>query len=102
MFYSDAILSLDPTYQFVSSGNDYNSIEWYDSREKPSKEILDEQLKKLKVICEKDKYKDSRKHEYPEWNVLADAIYHQQKGDSSKMDQYIKMCDEVKQKYPKG
>lgn len=102
ILYSDAIFSLDPTYQFVSVGNDYDTIDWYDSREKPSKEILDKEIKKLEDISKAHKYKNSRKPEYPSWEVLADAIYHQQKGDSSKMEEYIKMCDEVKQKYPKG
>jgi hypothetical protein len=100
--YADALLFLDSTYQFVSAGNEYDNIEWYDKREKPSKELLEQKYQELLTSNDLNKYKTERKNEYPAWEVLADAIYHQQKGDSSKMDQYIKMCDEVKQKYPKG
>lgn len=36
--YADALLFLDNTYQFVTTGTEYESIEWYDEREKPPKE----------------------------------------------------------------
>ena len=100
--YVDALLFLDNTYQFVSSGTEYDNIEWYDKRQKPSKELLEQKYQELLNSTNLNKYKTERKNEYPSWEVLADAIYHQQKGDNSKMEEYIKMCDEVKQKYPKG
>lgn len=100
--YADALLFLDNTYQFVSAGNEYENIEWYDEREKPSKELLEHKYKELLAVNILNKYKDQRKNLYPSWEVLADAIYHQQKGDNSKMEEYIRLCDEVKQKYPKS
>jgi hypothetical protein len=100
--YADALLFLDNTYQFVSTGNEYESIEWYDEREKPSKEVLEHKYQELLHNNDLNSYKKQRKSEYPSWEVLADAIYHQQKGDVSKMQEYIRLCDEVKQKYPKS
>ena len=100
--YADALLFLDNTYQFVSAGSEYENIEWYDKREKPSKELLEQKYQELLNNIDLNTYKKDRHQQYPSWEVLADAIYHQQKGDSSKMEEYIKMCDEVKQKYPKG
>lgn len=42
-----------------------------------------------------------RKVEYPPLEDLADAIYWQSKGDSSKMTEYLAKCEAVKLKYPK-
>ena len=41
-----------------------------------------------------------RKEEYPPLSELGDALYWKENGDTSKYDQYIKKCDEVKKKYP--
>jgi len=100
--YADALLFLDNTYQFVAAGTEYENIEWYDEREKPTKELLEQKYKELQHNNDLNRYKKERQSQYPVWEVLADAIYHQQKGDNSKMEEYIKMCDEVKQKYPKS
>jgi hypothetical protein len=32
---------------------------------------------------------------------LADALYHQSKGDETKLTAYLAKCEAVKQKYPK-
>ncbi len=100
--YADALLFVDKTYQFVAAGIEYENIEWYDEREKPSKEFLEQKYKELLQKVDLNKYKEQRSLLYPSWEVLADAIYHQQKGDNSKMEEYIRLCDEVKQKYPKS
>lgn len=46
-------------------------------------------------------YKDLRQLEYPPLTELADALYHQQNGDDTKMTAYLAKCEAVKQKYPK-
>lgn len=102
VIYSDALLFLDKTYNFITNGNEYENIQWYDEREQPTKEQLEQAYIELLKHTRKNRYKEQRKELYPSWEILADAIYHQQKGDNSKMDQYIKMCDDIKQKYPKG
>lgn len=100
--YADALYFLDPTYQFVSSGSDYDNIDWYDEREKPSKETLEAAYQQFLKHKKSQEYASKRFDLYPSWRVLADAIYHQQKGDSSKMEEYIRLCDNVKQMHPKG
>jgi hypothetical protein len=46
-------------------------------------------------------YKEQRQFEYPPLTDLADALYHQSKGDETKMTAYLAKCEAVKQKYPK-
>jgi hypothetical protein len=46
-------------------------------------------------------YKYKRKKEYPPLTDLADALYHQSKGDETKLTAYLAKCEAVKQKYPK-
>jgi hypothetical protein len=48
-----------------------------------------------------DLYKYKRQPEYPSLTDLADALYHQSKGDETKMTAYLAKCEAVKQKYPK-
>jgi hypothetical protein len=42
-----------------------------------------------------------RHPEYPPLTDLADALYHQSKGDETKLTAYLAKCEAVKQKYPK-
>ena len=46
-------------------------------------------------------YTIERKFNYPQLADFADAYYWAQKGDNTKMNEYIAKCDEIKQKYPK-
>jgi hypothetical protein len=46
-------------------------------------------------------YKYKRQPEYPPLTDLADALYHQSKGDETKLTAYLAKCEAVKQKYPK-
>jgi hypothetical protein len=46
-------------------------------------------------------YKYKREFEYPSLTDLADALYHQSKGDETKLTAYLAKCEAVKQKYPK-
>ena len=46
-------------------------------------------------------YKDDRQVEYPPIGDFADAYYWAQKGDDSKMAEYIVACDKVKSDHPK-
>jgi len=48
-----------------------------------------------------DAYKNKRAPEYPPLTDLADALYHQSKGDETKLTAYLAKCEAVKQKYPK-
>jgi hypothetical protein len=46
-------------------------------------------------------YISKRQAEYPPLTDLADALYHQSKGDETKLTAYLAKCEAVKQKYPK-
>ncbi len=46
-------------------------------------------------------YQRDRKPEYPSLADFADAYYWAQKGDNTKMTEYVAKCDDIKQKYPK-
>ena len=46
-------------------------------------------------------YIAKRQVEYPPLTDLADALYHQSKGDETKLTAYLAKCEAVKQKYPK-
>jgi hypothetical protein len=43
-----------------------------------------------------------RREEYPGLAEFADAFYWQQRGDSKRMEEWLKKCDSVKSKYPKN
>ena len=60
-----------------------------------------EQIDAWEIEWEAVEYKKKRKREYPEWEVLADAVYWNAKGDSSLMDSYVAACDAVKAAHPK-
>ena len=46
-------------------------------------------------------YIENRQREYPPLTDLADALYHQSKGDETKLTAYLAKCEAVKTKYPK-
>jgi hypothetical protein len=46
-------------------------------------------------------YIEKRQAEYPPLADLADALYHQSKGDETKLTAYLAKCEAVKTKYPK-
>ena len=46
-------------------------------------------------------YIAKRAVEYPPLADLADALYHQSKGDETKLTAYLSECEAVKTKYPK-
>lgn len=46
-------------------------------------------------------YIAKRQSEYPPLADLADALYHQSKGDETKLTAYLTKCEAVKTKYPK-
>jgi len=55
----------------------------------------------VQVYMDANAYKGLRQAEYPPLTDLADALYHQSKGDETKLTAYLAKCEAVKQKYPK-
>lgn len=63
--------------------------------------LVSTELARLKAESKATEYQRKRAPEYPPLTELADALYHQQNGDDSKMTAYLAKVDAVKQKYPK-
>ncbi len=55
----------------------------------------------VQAYIDANAYKGLRQPEYPPLTDLADALYHQSKGDETKLTAYLAKCEAVKQKYPK-
>jgi hypothetical protein len=55
----------------------------------------------VQAYIDANAYKGLRQTEYPPLTELADALYHQSKGDETKLTAYLAKCEAVKQKYPK-
>ena len=55
----------------------------------------------VQAYIDANEYIAKRVAEYPPLTDLADALYHQSKGDETKLTAYLAKCEAVKQKYPK-
>ena len=55
----------------------------------------------VQAYIDANAYISKRAPEYPPLTDLADALYHQSKGDETKLTAYLAKCEAVKQKYPK-
>lgn len=75
---------------------------WLEDDEFITKELLDREMHRLQADYESRDYQRKRSSAYPPLANLADALYHQSKGDDTKMEAYLAACEAVKQKYPKG
>jgi myo-inositol-1-phosphate synthase len=58
-------------------------------------------LAAVQAYIDANAYISKRQPEYPPLTDLADALYHQSKGDETKLTAYLAKCEAVKQKYPK-
>ena len=98
----NALLTLRPNAKWIMNGDEYEGIEWKDeTQSKPTKEEILVEVERLKQKWIDTEYQRKRAPEYPPLTELADALYHQQNGDDSKMTAYLAKVDAVKQKYPK-
>lgn len=94
----DALKSLRPTAEWVIRGD---NIEWLDNSTQPTNEEINSEIARLTAEFNSTQYQRDRAKEYPSLTELADALYHQQNGDDTKMTAYLAKCEAVKQKYPK-
>ena len=56
----------------------------------------------VQAYIDANAYIAKRQSEYPPLTDLADALYHQSKGDETKLTAYLAKCEAVKTKYPKS
>lgn len=99
----EAIRNLRPGANFAINGDTYEGLIWNDENEllPPTKEEVELEIERLQEEYERTQYQRDRKPEYPDLKEFVDAYYWAQKGDNTKMNEYILKCDEVKDKYPK-
>jgi len=63
--------------------------------------LVDAAAAEIQAELDATQYQRNRQPEYPSLATFADAYYWAQKGDNTKMDEYVAACDAVKAKYPK-
>jgi hypothetical protein len=63
--------------------------------------LVDAAAAEIQAELDAIQYQRNRQPEYPSLATFADAYYWAQKGDNTKMDEYVASCDAVKTKYPK-
>ena len=90
--------------QFVLRGDDkYENIDqWFldDESHKPTEAEVKAKYDALKADWDAKEYQRNRSRLYPSLGQLADALYHKEKGDNSKMTEYLANCDAVKTLFP--
>jgi len=89
--YPNAVTINDGTGAFDADGN---QIEL-------DQALVDAAAAELASEAAATQYQRDRAPEYPNIKQFADAYYWAQKGDNTKMDEYVAACDAVKAKYPK-
>lgn len=98
----NALLTLRPNAKWIMNGDEYEGIEWKDeTQSKPTKEEILVEVERLKQKWIDTEYQRKRAPEYPHLEDFADAYYWAQKGDNTKMNEYVAKCDAIKEKYPK-
>lgn len=102
MSLSEALMSLCPGAQWSAVGEDYSTVVWHVAPETiPTQDEIDAEVARLQADYIAKQYQRDRRPEYPSLATFADAYYWAQKGDNTKMDEYVAACDAVKTKYPK-
>lgn len=79
-------------------GDTYEGIIWKNGERLVSKKQVEDEIQRLKDEQNKNKYKERRAKEYPDFNDYLDGIV---KGDDAQIQAYIEACLKVKNKYPK-
>ena len=63
--------------------------------------LVDAAAAEIQAELDATQYQRDRQPEYPSLATLADALYWNSTGDSTKLDEYYAVCEAVKAKYPK-
>lgn len=96
---SDALVSLRPGAEFVIRGG---VIEFYQHADpQPTDAELQAEIARLEAEYTANQYQRNREAEYPPIKDLADALYWDSRGDSTKLQEYFAACETVKARYPK-
>lgn len=88
---SQAILSIQPSAEFVIRGSSYSDVEWHSDDPPTEQEVLD-----ALVALENLEYREKRAAEYPSFAEQFDLLYH------GGYDAWKQAIQDVKDKYPKS
>jgi hypothetical protein len=92
------IQNLVPNKEFVINDG---VISWIGETPNITQQQIDNEYATVLAEYNEQEYARKRAPEYPPLTDLADALYHQSKGDETKLTAYLAKCEAVKQKYPK-
>lgn len=99
---AEALMRLRPGAAWSLDGESYSGLRWLDpNTTAPTEQEVSAEIEVIRAELAATAYQRQRRPEYPGWEVLADALYWQSKGDDSKMVAYVAACDAVKDRYPK-
>ena len=90
--YPNAVTIDDGTGAFDADGNQITL----------DQSLVDAAAAEIAAELAATEYQRQRAPEYPSMATLADALYWNSTGDSTKLDEYYAACAAVKAKYPKG
>lgn len=100
LIYTQAISNLIPGIGFSIDNCDYSTLSVTEG-DTPSEKNINKEYDRLLQEYNNEEYQRLRESEYPSLADFADAYYWAQKGDNTKMKEYVAKCDAVKNKYPK-
>lgn len=91
-------------FELVGDDRYENITKWYLDEDEvpPTKEEVLAEVARLEQYLKDTEYQRNRKPEYPSLEEFVDAYYHEKKGNSIPMNEYIAKIDAVKAKYPKA
>jgi len=98
-FSHDAIFRAYP--QVVKISDTYGAFDADGNQITLDQTLVDAAAAEIQAELDATQYQRDRQPEYPSLATFADAYYWAQKGDNTKMDEYVASCDAVKAKYPK-
>ena len=94
---AQAIQSLKPNAEWILRGDDFDGLEWLDTKQtKPTESEIDAEIKRLQAEYDAQAYARNRQADYPDWGTQLNKIY-----DDGITKWKSEMVDPVKAKWPK-
>ena len=94
---AQAIQSLKPNAEWILRGDDFDGLEWLDTKQtKPTESEIDAEKKRLQAEYDAQAYSRNRQADYPDWGTQLNKIY-----DDGITKWKSEMVDPVKAKRPK-
>ena len=94
---AQAIQSLKPNAEWILRGDDFDGLEWLDTKQtKPTESEIDAEIKRLQAEYDAQAYARNRQADYPDWGTQLNKIY-----DDGVTKWKSEMVDPVTAKWPK-